>query len=80
MTLETVIEKIDQLLNDTVVPRNVKRVAEHAKNVLLNPSEEDINIKKNEAFSLLEDVTEDPNIPLPGRTKLWAILSELETL
>ena len=80
MTMDSVIEKIDLLLNDNIVPRNIKKSAEHARDVLLDSSESDLNVKKNEAFSILEEVSDDPNIPTPAMTKLWAVFSELESL
>ncbi len=80
MTMDSVIEKIDMLLDDNSVPKNIKRGAEEAKTLLLNKAESDMNVKKNEVFSILEEVADDSNVPIPAMTKLWAVLSELESL
>lgn len=80
MTVDSVIEKIDVLLDDNSVPKNIKRSAEEARTLLLNKTESDMNVKKNEVFSILEEVADDSNVPIPAMTKLWAVLSELESL
>ena len=80
MTMDSVIEKLDVLLNDSMAPRAVKKSAEQARAVLLNESEKDLNVKKNEAFSILEEVSDDQNIPIPVMTKIWAVFSELEAI
>lgn len=80
MAMDSVIEKLDVLLNDSMAPRTVKKSAEQARAVLLNESEKDLNVKKNEAFSILEEVSDDQNIPIPVMTKIWAVFSELEAI
>jgi len=79
MTIHEIIHRIDSVISDNSVPRNVKRAAEEAKKALANTGA-DIHMKKNEAISILSEVSEDCNLPMQGRTKLWGILSALETL
>lgn len=79
MAINDVISRIDAVISDSSVPRNVKRAAEEAKKALTNACS-DIHLKKNEAISILSEVSEDSNLPMQGRTKLWGILSALEAL
>lgn len=79
MPVNDVIKMIDHVITDTSVPRNVKRAAEEAKKVLVRPGG-DLNMKKNESISILSEASDDPNLPMQGRTKLWGILGALEAL
>lgn len=79
MSVNEVISRIDSVLNDNSVPRNIKRAAEEAKRVLNGPGK-DLGMKKNESIYILSEVSDDPNLPMQGRTKVWGILSALEAL
>ncbi|MBI4393242.1 MAG: UPF0147 family protein [Euryarchaeota archaeon] len=74
-----ITELIDQLIEDTSVPRNIRRGADTAKKVLANKTEAfDVRVAK--AVSSLDELANDPNIPLHGRTLIWNIISALESL
>ena len=47
---------------------------------MLLSSDGDFDLRVNNAASLLDDLANDPNIPLHGRTLIWNILNQLETL
>jgi uncharacterized protein (UPF0147 family) len=72
-------EVIDELIEDTSVPRNIRQGAEEAKQELLR-EEEALDVRVASAVSKLDDLANDPNIPLHGRTLIWNIISGLETL
>jgi uncharacterized protein (UPF0147 family) len=74
-----VIDVLDQLAEDTSVPRNIRRGATQAKEKLLN-SQEDLDVRCASAVMLLDELANDPNIPLHGRTLIWNIISQLETI
>lgn len=77
--LEQMTEVIDELIEDTSVPRNIRQGAEEAKQELLR-EEEALDVRVASAVSKLDDLANDPNIPLHGRTLIWNIISGLETL
>ena len=77
--LRQVTVVIDQLIEDTSVPRNIRRGADDAKQRLLD-SEEALDIRVAGAVSILDDLANDPNIPLHGRTVIWNIISGLESI
>lgn len=77
--LRQVTVVIDQLIEDTSVPRNIRRGADDAKQRLLN-SDEALDIRVAGAVSILDDLANDPNIPLHGRTIIWNIISGLESI
>lgn len=72
-------EAMDQLIEDTSVPRNIRRGAEESKQLLLESSEP-LDVRVASAVNILDDLANDPNIPLHGRTLIWNIISGLEAI
>ncbi len=77
--LNQVMDVLDQLAEDTSVPRNIRRGATQAKEILLNNSEA-LDVRTASAVFILDELANDPNIPLHGRTLIWNIISQLETI
>ena len=77
--IQNITTGLEMLLEDTSVPRNIRRGAEQIK-ALLNKNDEPLDVRKAQAINLLDDMANDPNIPLHGRTLVWNIMSQLETL
>jgi len=77
--LKQIIDVLDQLADDTSVPRNIRRGATSAKDRLLQ-SKEPLDVRAASAIFILDDLANDPNIPLHGRTLIWNIISQLETV
>lgn len=67
----------EQVVQDTVVPRNIRRAAEEAIERLLDDSVEP-KIRAADAIAILEEISEDPNMPLHTRTIIWEVLGALE--
>jgi len=62
--LKQIMDVLDQIAEDTSVPRNIRRGASEAKARL----------------ALMDHLANDPNIPLHGRTLIWNVISQLETV
>ncbi len=77
--IKQVAEVLDQLIEDTSVPRNIRRSAEEAKNILLN-DKEDLGVRVSSAIYILEEISNDRNLPIHARTIVWNVSSELETI
>jgi len=77
--LKQTIDVLEQLSEDTSVPRNIRRGAADAKTRLLK-SNEALDVRVAGAISIMDDLANDPNIPLHGRTLIWNIISQLETV
>jgi len=77
--LKQIMDVLDQLADDTSVPRNIRRGATEAKDRLLQ-KEEALDIRSASAVMILDELANDPNIPLHGRTLIWNIISQLETV
>jgi len=77
--IDQVCGGLDMLQEDTSVPRNIRRGAEDAKKLLLNEAMA-LDVRKSGAINILDELANDPNIPLHGRTLIWSIMSQLEPL
>ncbi|MEE9224427.1 MAG: UPF0147 family protein [Thermoplasmata archaeon] len=77
--LRQVMDVLDQLAEDTSVPRNIRRGASEAKDLLLK-EEDAFDVRVASAIFMMDELANDPNIPLHGRTLIWNIISQLETV
>jgi hypothetical protein len=74
-----VVDILDQLSEDTSVPRNIRRGASEAKERLLRQSDA-LDVRCASAIFILDELANDPNIPIHARTLIWNIISQLETI
>jgi uncharacterized protein (UPF0147 family) len=77
--LKNIAFMLDEILGDTTVPRNIRAAAQKAKDSILDENEEYI-VRSAAAVQYLDDISDDPNMPLHTRTQIWSIVSELETI
>jgi hypothetical protein len=70
---------LDEINEDRTVPRNVRLLVVEAKKHL-NNEKEDMAVRINSAVSILDEVSNDPNIPTYTRTQIWNIVSLLEIM
>jgi uncharacterized protein (UPF0147 family) len=72
-------EILSQIINDNSVPRNIRKAAEDST-ALLAKEDDEPTIKASTVISILDDISNDPNIPIHARILIWNILSELEAV
>jgi len=77
--LKQVADIVTHISEDTSVPRNIRRAASEAKNSIFK-KEEDPMVKAASARIILEEISNDPNMPIHARTQIWNALSVLETI
>lgn len=70
---------LEQIANDSSVPRNIRRSANDVLTTLKNDAEP-LFMRTTASISILEDISNDPNIPLHTRTLIWNVASQLETV
>ncbi|MFH1056288.1 MAG: UPF0147 family protein [Candidatus Micrarchaeota archaeon] len=73
--VQKLIPILDSLLQDTSIPRNVRANIQLAKDRL---EEEDFATAVSGAVYALDEISNDINLPIHGRTMIWNLLSELE--
>ncbi len=72
-------EVLERILSDDSVPRNIRRSADTIKNVLVN-EKEPLSKRASLVISTLDDMGNDPNIPIHTRTLIWGLSSKLESI
>lgn len=81
--IEDAFENVEKLLNgmmkDRSVPRNIKRVAQRAIDEL-NKEDETPGVIASNLIYMVDDLSQDPNIPFHVRTSVYRILSLLENI
>ncbi len=77
--INQIIAILDELAEDTSVPRNIRRGAVESKDLLLN-NDQALDLRTASATMILDDLANDPNIPLHGRTLIWNIINMLAQL
>ena len=77
--IDQICDGLNMISEDNSIPRNIRRGAEEVKQILLKPTDP-IDLRVASATSILDELANDPNIPLHGRTLIWDIMSRLEEL
>ena len=78
MDMEIISKLLDEINDDRTVPRNIRNMVQEAKDNLNGKQE--LAVRINAAISLLDDVSNDTNIPTYTRTQIWNIVSMLEVM
>ena len=73
-----IAELMENIVADNSVPRNIRKIVEEAKNKIL--SNEEFDTKITSAIYLLDDISNDINMPSHTRTELWTLISKLEAI
>jgi len=76
--LKQVVELLGEIVDDRTVPRNIRDAAEGAKAALSGTSQRELKIST--AVHTLDEIINDPNMPMYTRTQIWNIVSMLEQL
>lgn len=77
--IDRVIQILQHIMEDTSVPRNIRRAAEESKDILSKDDDEP-TVRASTVISILDETSNDPNIPIHARTLVWNVLSELESV
>jgi hypothetical protein len=78
--LEPIIKLLNGIIEDRTVPRNIRAAAEEAKKELTEKTDNNWDIRLSSAISVLDEITNDPNMPIYTRTQIWNVVSMLEAV
>ncbi len=70
---------LTRVMNDPSIPRNIRRAAMYAIRAL-NEKGLSPGVRAANAVGVLDEVSQDPNMPLHARTLLWSAITILETV
>jgi uncharacterized protein (UPF0147 family) len=77
--LRQVADIMARVAEDTSVPRNIRRAASEAREILFD-EKKDVGVRAASAVTILDEISNDPNMPIHTRTTIWNALSILETV
>jgi len=78
-SLNNAMSTLNQIATNPSTPRNIrKNIAELIEG--LKSDEYSVSVRAVNTISLLDDVTQDPNLPSYVRTSLWQAVSTLESI
>jgi len=67
------------IYEDRTTPRNIRRAAKDAFELLEAPDQTQA-VRAAQAINILDDISQDPNMPPYTRTRIWNIVSMLEVI
>ncbi|MEK6957950.1 MAG: UPF0147 family protein [archaeon] len=70
---------MEAIIEDSGVPRNIRKAIDDAKNKITSKSDS-VEVNVTSAIYLMEDISNDINMPSHTRTEIWTIISELESI
>lgn len=78
-SMKEAVETLNQIIASSSTPKTIKKsitdlIAD------LNNDEYSLAVRAANTISLLDDVTQDPNMPSYVRTQLWQAVSKLESI
>lgn len=79
MSVESVVKRMRDLAEKDTVPSNVEESLNRAADELEDESNE-ISVRVNSASSILDRISNDPNIKQHTRTEIWNLASKVESL
>ena len=74
-----VSEILEYIMENNSVPRNIREAAQDSNN-LLKDEEQDLSVRVSTVLTKLDEISNDPNIPVHARTLIWEVLSKLESI
>ena len=78
--LQEAIEYMQELSEDSNVPRNIKSKISQIVHSLKNSKEDELSLTINKLLSDLDEISSDANLDQFTRQQIWSISSMLEGL
>jgi len=76
--IEDIIEIVEEISDDSSVPKNVRLKLQNTVKALKEDTE--ISIRVNKALHELDEISDDTNLQPYTRTQIWNVVSLLEKL
>lgn len=78
-SMKTAMETLTQIADNNTTPKMIKKSITDLIGSL-NDTEYSLSVRAANAISVLDDITQDPNMPSYVRTQLWQAVSKLESI
>jgi len=70
---------LKQIADSNITPRNIRKVVKDSM-IVLQDTELSIGVRAANVISMLDEVSQDPNMPSFARVTLWSAVSTLESI
>lgn len=77
--LQNSLDTLNQVASNPSTPKNIRKNIQDLVNDLKS-AEYSLSVRASNAISLLDDITQDPNVPSYVRVTLWQAVSTLENI
>jgi len=77
--LAKAISTLQTVADSTITPRNIRKMVKDAI-VMLQDAKLSIGVRAANAISMLDEISQDPNMPSFSRVTIWSALSTLESI
>ncbi len=77
--LQNSINALNQVATNPSTPKNIRKNIQDLADQLKS-EEHSMSVRASNAISLLDDITQDPNVPSHVRVILWQAVSALENI
>ncbi len=78
-TLQNAIDTLNQVATNPSTPKNIRKNIQDLANDLKS-EELSMSVRASNVISMLDDITQDPNMPSYVRVTLWQAVSTLENI
>jgi len=75
--MEQALAILKVIADDNTTPRNIRRVAKESSDII-NDTSLTPAVRASNAIDMLEDISQDPNMPAYSRVRIWNAISALE--
>jgi uncharacterized protein (UPF0147 family) len=78
-SMKEAIDTLNQIVASSSTPKTIKK---SISDLIIDLKSEEfaLSVRAANTISLLDDVTQDPNLPSYVRTQLWQAVSKLESI
>lgn len=76
--IRMVVEMLNNLIKDQSMPRSIKEACKEAIDYLTSKKITSYSVKAASSISKLDEIAQDPTIPIYARTAIWKAISILE--
>ncbi len=77
--LKESIDTLNQIASNPATPKTIKKNVSDLV-IDMQSEEHSMSVRAANAISMLDDITQDPNMPSYVRTQLWQAVSKLESI
>ena len=77
--LQNSLDTLNQVASNPSTPKNIRKNIQDLVNDL-KTEEYSLSVRASNAISMLDDITQDPNVPSYVRVTLWQAVSTLENI